>query len=367
MVAAGDSTCLRVDNTIRCWGDNFAGHLGDGTITNHRSPVKGPEVRDAALSTFALSFQHSCLLQADGTMKCAGSNRFGELGIGSFDGPTTPTKVKFPGQHDPVTIIGVGPEHTCAASATRLWCWGNNDHGELGRGSREDVTPNAPLEVCRELFTPESSTQSSIRCDDRSKGMAGVVQIAVGREQTCVVLKDGSAYCFGANGNGQLGTKSKLASFKPASVVGLRGIAEIRIGEQRACARKTDGTVACWGLVLGTEVNQTDAPVAVPGLTSVTQLAVGLKHACAVLKDGTVKCWGANARGELGLNSHTSQRTPTLVPGLTGVVEVALGDNHTCARLASRAVKCWGFNAVGQLGDGTTTESHAPVTVVKQF
>ena len=67
---------------MRCWGDNAAGQLGDGTATRHTSAVAVPGLGGA--TGLALGNTHSCALFADGTARCWGSNSSGELGDGTL-------------------------------------------------------------------------------------------------------------------------------------------------------------------------------------------------------------------------------------------------------------------------------------------
>jgi alpha-tubulin suppressor-like RCC1 family protein len=203
--------------------------------------------------------------------------------------------------------------------------------------------------------------------------VSGAAGIAAGGTFTCVALADGSARCFGANGQGQLGDGLTAASALPVVVrtgpsTPLAGIVSVATGNLHACAVLSSGRVACWGdnaygkLGDGTT---TDRPFAtlVPGLTGVTAVTAGTDHTCALRTDGTVRCWGRNGGGRLGDGTTTTRRTPVKVVGLSGVTAIAAGGQHTCARLSTGAARCWGVNADGQLGDGTKTARKTPVAV----
>lgn len=195
-------------------------------------------------------------------------------------------------------------------------------------------------------------------------------ELSIGVNHACARTTDGAAYCWGANGQGQLGNGTVATSSQPVAVSGLgTNVARIGAGYQHACAVLTNGTVSCWGrndlgqLGDGSKV-QRNAPVQVPGLSNVAAVSGGTYHTCALLNTGGVKCWGQNSAGQLG---DATVQSPRLVPvdtlNLSGAVAIATGIAHTCALLTNGQVKCWGLNSDGQLGNGTLTSSSSPVLV----
>src|SRR5262249_41566862 len=134
------------------------------------------------------------------------------------------------------------------------------------------------------------------------------------------------------------------------------------------CAIKTGGALWCWGdngngeLGDGT-TTQRHVPTPVTGLGSgVTAISAGPYHTCAVKSGGALVCWGDNNPGKLGGGTPAERHNPTPVAGLSsGVRAVAAGSDHTCAITSAGGVKCWGEG--GSLGDGTTAQSSVPVDV----
>ncbi|MBI5515244.1 MAG: chromosome condensation regulator RCC1 [Deltaproteobacteria bacterium] len=246
--------------------------------------------------------------------------------------------------------LGVGGQHTCAAGAEAVQCWGANDYGQLGDGTTTDRSTPARVRDGTGFFTR----------------LVGVTDIAAGGSHTCVRLSFGSVRCWGANGSGQLGDGSMTAASTPIAVRELDGAIALAAGTSHTCARLMDGTVRCWGnnrlgqLGDGTTTNRT-TPVAVVGLRGVTDLDAGAGFTCARLSDGTARCWGYNGNNELG-NSGSSlvETTPVAVRGLSGVTNLSAGFNHACARLSDATVRCWGYNFFGELGDGTTMNRTSP-------
>ncbi len=194
-------------------------------------------------------------------------------------------------------------------------------------------------------------------------------QIATYTDTSCAVV-NGAAYCWGYNGNGQLGNGGTSPSVVPAPVTGLAsGVSAITVGGAHACA-VVNGGAWCWGYnnagQLGNSgIVESHLPVAVAGLSSgVTAIAAGNNHSCAVVNGGAW-CWGANfSYGQLGDNTTAETHVPVAVSGLTsGVVSITAGGDHSCAVLAG-GTYCWGRNESGELGNNTTSiTSRVPVAV----
>jgi alpha-tubulin suppressor-like RCC1 family protein len=135
-VAAGAfHGCARIGAEVRCWGHNPEGEVGNGnTITPVTSPVA--VVLSGAARDLAVGFQHSCAILTDDTVKCWGRNDFGEVGNGTTVPQPTPVAV---GGLSGVFKISTGQYTTCAIvgtmASTDVRCWGRNDHGQLGDGT----------------------------------------------------------------------------------------------------------------------------------------------------------------------------------------------------------------------------------------
>jgi alpha-tubulin suppressor-like RCC1 family protein len=119
-IAAGDThvCALTVDRHVDCWGNNDSGELGDGTVTRSSTPVRVANVEDAtALMLTAIT---SCALHGDGGVSCWGSNLT-----------------------DVVELSGRTALHACAIKRDdTIWCWGNNANAQLGRpASGAEPTP----------------------------------------------------------------------------------------------------------------------------------------------------------------------------------------------------------------------------------
>jgi alpha-tubulin suppressor-like RCC1 family protein len=149
----------------------------------------------------------------------------------------------------------------------------------------------------------------------------------------------------------------------------------VAAGGSHTCASKTDGSLWCWGGNGGGQLGDgttTDkpSPIQVNALgMAVAAVAAGSAHTGALKTDGSLWCWGGNTWGQLGDGTTVKKSSPTQVPALgTAVAAVAagsnfIGDAHTCARKTEGSLWCWGDNIWGQLGDGTKGKKSSPTQV----
>lgn len=127
--AGAQHTCASLlDGTVRCWGDNTFGQLGDGTSTQRLAPVVVSGLN--GVNKVVAGAYHTCALLDTGVVKCWG------LGVhvdGSSLPRLTPVTIGLP---EAVTMLAVGYNHSCAVNNKQdIYCWGSNSNGQLGDGT----------------------------------------------------------------------------------------------------------------------------------------------------------------------------------------------------------------------------------------
>ncbi|MFO0604731.1 MAG: FG-GAP-like repeat-containing protein [Polyangiales bacterium] len=456
VVAGGLHTCaLLVGGAVECWGYNESGQLGNGQSGNRRpnaTPVRVMGLTGVVEIT-AGGF-HTCARLTDGSVRCWGSNARGQLGNDRTDNSAMPVPVT--GLTNAVEITA-GGEHTCARlSSGEVQCWGGNSDGQLGNGSsgfgRRGATPVAVrasamgtdnltgvagiaagwVHTCARLNTGEvrcwgSNSSGALGNNSTTSsttpvpvtGLTGATQIALGVGHTCARLNTGEIRCWGLNGRGQLGDRT----FENPRLTPTNGALCCPAGREscasgcfnlqtdnancgacgNACAAGTqctagrclpatacstclygactaavnacsaDATCLAWlrchaacvddtcraacmnaSTTLATAVTSCQATRCV-GACHGRRLAAGDAHTCAIRRNASntadeLVCWGSGESGQLGL-PQGSRRDGCTGVALSDVVEVATGDSHTCARQGTGDVWCWGANDSRQLGD----------------
>jgi alpha-tubulin suppressor-like RCC1 family protein len=336
-------TCaVRADATVRCWGSNGYGQLGDGTLVDSTTPVR-VEGLDRVVGITA-GFWHVCALRDDGTAWCWGRNDSRQVDAGAATYRTSP--VRIDGLSDLVDLAA-GYYHTCALRTDgRVFCWGNNTYGQLGRPMSPVITPTevADLEIVADIASKDS--------------------------HNCATLGTGEVVCWGYNAYGQIGDGTLVDAFSVFRVPEIHDAIAVATGHYFTCAVRAEGDrVTCWGddrqLQLGSETPAASRPPQdLAGLGRVSSLALGAEHGCALLQTGRVACWGGNLAGVRGDAESGARGSPREVLGIDDAGRVGAGSYHMCFRNATGGIACWGRNSGGELGSGDRTGSASPRGVV---
>jgi alpha-tubulin suppressor-like RCC1 family protein len=228
-----------------------------GPATGRASAGTGPhEVTDrmssgAAWARIAAGGDHTCGIRAGGTLWCWGDNTYGQLGLGSHVSQDLPRQVVSPARGGWARVIA-DFEDTCAIRTdATLWCWGDNSERQLGIGNYP--SPDGP----RQVTTPAAG---------------GWASVTAGGVSTCGVRTGATLWCWGYNGDGQLGLGNHAPHDLPRQVT----------------------TPAAGGWV------------------SVT---ADSGYTCGIRVGGSLWCWGDNSDGQLGLGNRTAQDRPRQVTG----------------------------------------------------
>lgn len=274
-ISAGHrDTCAVLDGgDVKCWGQDELGKLGQGNSGSlgDQSGEMGDALAvvnlGAGLSAVSVeaTYQHTCAVLSDGSLKCWGYENAGRLGREGNDATGDDTAEmgdRLPvvdlGSGKTAVSVGLGYLHSCAVlgAGNALKCWGYGQGGRLGLGDAMsrgdgpnqmgDALPEVPLGL----------------------GVA-VRRVAPGDEHTCTLTTSGAVKCWGVGSWGRLGSGEESD----------RGDEANEMGDHLP------------NVALGT------------GLIS-RAIASGYRHSCALLDNGAVKCWGEGGAGRLGLGDE---------------------------------------------------------------
>jgi alpha-tubulin suppressor-like RCC1 family protein len=312
--------------------------------------------------------RHTCGLTGAGATYCWGSNDYGQLGSGAGGSGATATHPVAVVTEVSFVEVSAGGDHTCGlASDGTVYCWGRNDHGQLGDGSTIDRTRPVPV-----------------------GGNARFSFVDAGGSHTCGLTTGNEAYCWGANNASQLGVGGASRNI-PVPVSGGHRFVHLSTGPQHACGVANDGNVLCWGANAGAQLGQDTAavrmsavPVENPHLEPayemtgpVANVAAGGRHSCFAAAPGRSYenghaswwCWGVDVERAqsaddgggggwfcvLGSEFVPCEVFPFPLDNAGRVpaspISVMSGQGHGCAVLPVGDVYCWGSNEFGQRGD----------------
>lgn len=332
IAAATSHTCALGVDGLYCWGSDSGGQLGNGPAGDSNVPVRVES--DATFVSVVALGDHSCAIDAAGTLHCWGANADGQLGLGDTRPREVPTAVPLPA---PALEVDVGQAHTCAILTTgALYCWGRNGEGQLG------IEP---------IATEQTADPTRVGAD------SDWARVSAHQGHTCGLRGD-DLWCWGRNSTFHLalGLGSPIQVRTPTRASS-GPWAEVAAGQNHGCALRTDASLWCWGdnshfqLASGDRTTRPEPTSSDGGPWEATD--TDTFHGCA-LSSGVIACWGRNAEGQLGTGDITDREGPTVIePPPSGTwSEVSTGRFHTCARDVLGDVYCTGMNEDGQLGTG---------------
>ena len=347
VTAASDTTCVVVTGLAYCSSLNGWGELGNGTTAQSGANILVRRL--TGITAMSVTLDTVCAA-ARGEAYCWGMNWNGQVGTGSDDEGRIATPTKVLGLSD-VTDVSAGLAGTCAVAGGSVYCWGDNQFGQLGDGTTTDrLTPTRVVGL-------DHATSVSINGNN-------------GSAAACAV-SDGRAHCWGDNAVGQLGNGTATGeSNRPTLVPGLNNVTAISTNGITVCA-VADAKAYCWGYNYDGQLGDGTAkrkftPTLVPGLTDVTAIStggVGLSgNTTCAIAGGTPYCWGTNNYGQLGDGTTVERRSPVPVKGVTRAGTITTSGENACAGTADGPF-CWGLNHAGQLGVGTEDRNSPPTRV----
>ena len=310
-----------------------SGQLGDGTLTDRAVPTRvGAERGWSAVTAGSgggyegRTHGHTCAIALAGTLWCWGDNDYGQLGIGGGGRHKQPVQV---GNDTDWATVSADRHATCATKSDgSLWCWGSNAQGRLGDGTT--TARPAPVEIA-----PGTRWRS----------------VALGPWHTCGIQEDGTAWCWGRNKAGTLGDGTTTKRLVPTAVLGGLSWIEMSLSDSTTCGVTGDQVGICWGdgsfgqrgtgnldRALTPTIKERIRGDVGPWLSQWTALAGGEGLRCGILEDGRAACWSADVIGDVPSGGAYAQSTHDGWSWLS----VSVGDRWMCGMRSDQALVCVG-------------------------
>ncbi len=285
-IATGSSHSCAVEPTgrVRCWGANDQGQLGDGTTKEHGGTSEVARLTD--IVSVVAGGDHTCALRRDGRVMCWGGDKSGEIGDGIAGTALTkwdpnPHPVPVPVRHLRAVAIAAGTSHTCALTIRGdVYCWGGNQHGQLGDGTR--LASSGPINVTTL----------------RNEPLTAMKALGTGTRHTCAA-DDTGLFCWG---DGRMDDLEKSSPSWPARVLEIVGVHQIAIGDQYTCVARTGDPLFCWGIIpLDPRIPRSypqvirvssTPPSSSFGDPPVSEVSLSEHNSVCVIQHAEVDCWG---------------------------------------------------------------------------
>ncbi|HEY2549139.1 MAG TPA: hypothetical protein VGI64_01030 [Streptosporangiaceae bacterium] len=346
--------------TLRGWGNNENGALGDGTTAALRRkavPVRLP--KGTKVTSARSQCGHSLAVTGSGGVLAWGLNNLGQLGIGTTQLHRSPVRVHLPAGTK-VSAVRAGCNFSIALTTSgQVLAWGFNGNGELGIG-----TTKRHLSPVRVLL-PKGSK---------------VTAISAGDDHSLALTSTGKVLSWGGNQEGQLGDTTTTSRHKPVQVALPNGtrVKSLAAGTVDSFALTAKSQMFAWGgdgasqLGDGQTSNKATPELIVfefrgNGPGAITALAAGCGQTLAITSKGAVLAWGDNSAGQLGDGTTTSRTLPAFPKLPTGTIPKSVSASCTDSYVLSSTghVYAFGSNGNGELGDGSTSaSSDLPVRVI---
>ena len=322
------------DATLWAWGSNAGGQLARGPeVPRSLVPVKIDV--PAPLTAVASGSIHTLVLTQDGAVYGWGPNQYGQLGTGDVVERRVPTLVPLP---ERAIAIGAGGSHSAAilAAEGRVYTWGWNVFGQLGRGYQGTPDQGEPVPA--------------------AIAVTGASELALGDLHCLVRTSDARVWAWGYNTEGQVGNGAMTPAYTGVLspvLIDIDSVRSLDAGGLHSIALKTSGEVWAWGnnqfVAVGNNSRADQrVPARVVGLPAASLAVAGGRHSIALVPSVTSKLveygrW----TGAADTRERPLERT---VSGPPNVAAVSAGFTHALALDGAHRVWSWGEADHGQLG-----------------
>lgn len=305
---------------------------------------------------------HTCALLSDGTIKCWGDNAKGQLGNSDL-GNTDPNQPKDGDSasaipvlvnvdsldKDRATAISVSGSYSCGIFETNgVQCWGEVPNG-FDKDNLQSVSNLNPVQLATsDSFACAVTGDNTIQCWGNSTYLGqtegsplvhdinNALRVSSQGTHACAVLDTGRVKCWGYNLNGQVGVEPGSEAktngiYMPNLLNRIGEVTSLSAAYNNTCAVTQQGSVECWGINLDGQLgylppeknsqnshirSYSSSPkvIELHSKFEAAEVAVGQSHICARagLTNDELYCWGKNDRGQLGNGEKLSDGSSNL-------------------------------------------------------
>ena len=317
------SCALMSDDSVRCWGHNTYGGIGDGTTKFKDTAVTVSS--GTSFKSVAVGLDHSCAVTTGGDLYCWGRNANNQIGDNTVTQRTSPVLVDSGVAY---TMVSAGESHSCGITSTnKLRCWGLGDLGQIGQGTAANQA--VPLEI---------------------DGTNSYQFVAAGSKTTCAITTANKLRCWGRNTYNNLGDGTTTNASTPISIDATADYSFVSVGSHHTCGILTSGGLRCWGDNTFGQVGDSSntartTPVVVDSGTTYKKISLN-GTTCGITSADVLKCWGNNLNRLVGNNSGTDVLSPLVIDGGATYKDISLGSINTCGVKMDGTLRCWGDPAI---------------------
>ena len=339
IISNGDTTFLiESDGTVKGWGRNTKGEVGNGTTIDQLTPIVIPEltnIKEIIPNTNGYGYFYA--IDNNGNVYSWGYNGYGQLGLGSTSNQLIPAII----QGLPAVSQIVINEYTTYAINTEgdVYAWGLNDYGQVGNNTK--ITQRTP---CKVRYLPKVK---SITCKAKV---------------TFALAESKEVYAWGRSDDFQNGTGTYVsAQLQPVHITSLSNVDEVITNGTTSfaiCNNRQD--VYSWGEgwfdELGTYSERNRTPSRIWVLsdlnTTIEELIIEQNTCFAITSDNTLYGWGANGYNQLGNGGTYDKGVPEIIQNIPKVKQFIFNGYSGIVLGVDNCVYSWGKNPYGEIGSG---------------
>ncbi|MDD4688788.1 MAG: S8 family serine peptidase [Eubacteriales bacterium] len=283
----------------------------DGYVWEWSDDLQAEKIEEISnIKSVSQNGYHSMALSNDGTVYCWGDNDYGQLGNGTVIDSDVPVEVTAISNVDQ---ISAGLESSLARVGGTVYEWGrrafveyeyNPDTGEVEGPLYDDV----PVQVA---------------------GISNAVSIASGTYHDLILKSDGKTYQWGYSAGDYSGSFTSVDTTNPNTIGAGFGL--------NVAVRPNVNHIFQWGNTsfeqwMGEFYDASNNASRVIMPSTVDKVFVGDYYIYAITDDGNVYSWGSNLRSLLGNVRKQHHTLPSIVNGITNLGtendyhELSLGD-----------------------------------------